>query len=228
MVSAMLRCLALSILLLLAACAGAPVAPPALSAAAALHWTVETAAGTFLGSATAIGPDILLTNRHVVAAAGGQALVVRRAGLALPVLRLREGRSLDIALLELPAPQAATPLLRADAPPAGTAVAVAGARRGQMRVESGQALAPGQARHFGPGLLVTSLPVAPGFSGGPVVDEAGRLVGIVMAGVAVDLAEARRLSASASASGETLAQRLALLIAPQAALADLEAESGRH
>ncbi len=218
----MLRFLVLSIMLLMAACADTRPATTARDGAAALHWTVETAEGAFLGSATAVGPDRLLTNRHVVAAAGGQALVVRRGDVTLTVRGMRDGKDLDISLLQLPAQQAATPLLRPESPRVGALVAVAGALRGEMRVEVGQALAPEHGLRFGPTLLAARLPVAPGFSGGPVVDEAGRLVGIVMAGVAGGLDEARRLSASTS--GERLTQRLALLIHPQAALADLGAE----
>ncbi len=184
----------------------------ATAAASALHWTLSTEDGVFLGSATAIGPRQLLTNRHVVAAAQGRAIIARQQERRFPIMQVQESRTADLALLALGmAPSVVAgpvAILRRSTPAAGEILAVAGAQSGERRVGTGQALATGAA--YGLGLRLARLPAAPGFSGGPVVDLEGRLVGIVMAGASESLAQARRLSAIGA--GDPLQQGPVLLV----------------
>ena len=191
----MVRCLAAGLLALplgLGGCGlgqgGADPLPPASAAAAALHWSVETDAGRFLGSATAIAPDRLLTNRHVVGEGGG--VVARRAGVAVAVSAIRRADGADAAVLHLTEAAAVPGAPVAAAPRPGEPLAVAGARGGVPQTGAGVA----QAGEAPSGLALARLPAAPGFSGGPVVDGAGRLAGIVVAALEPDARAARALA----------------------------------
>ena len=73
---ALWRSLLVSLLALSACAAPRENAGASLAAAQSLHWLVETANGQFLGSATAVGDQMLLTNRHVVQAAGGLVILI--------------------------------------------------------------------------------------------------------------------------------------------------------
>jgi len=209
------------LLLLLGACAATP---PAAGPGAALLWTVRTTDGRFLGSATAIGSRRLLTNAHVVAHAA--AVLVRPPNSAsahddLTVHDIRRGQHSDSALLELPASMAAVAAVPGLPPPEGARLTIAGAIAGSARHGEGHAAAASLAERFGPGLAAAHLPAAPGFSGGPVLDVDGRLVGIVAAAVAASPEAARRLSAT---DGESWpAQRLVLYVPLAVALRDTAA-----
>lgn len=202
----MQRFLPLLLLLLgLSACAMAPTPDPR---AEALHWSVESPDGQFLGSATALGAGRLVTNRHVVGRR--EALVVTRDGQRLAVRRVLPARELDAALLEVGEQLDQAAARTGPVPAPGSTLSVAGARAGQRQSGTGTAESP----RYGTAYAVALLPAAPGFSGGPVLDAEGRLVGIVAAAVEPDMAAARALSSGGTNRVVTQRQVLYLPIGP--------------
>jgi S1-C subfamily serine protease len=164
-------------------------------AATRLHWSVETSEGRLLGSATSFGAGRVLTNAHVLAAAGRGDIRLRRDGETLPIRASYAVPPLDLAVLQIEAAGMATPRLRRDLPREAERLFVAGMTRNGLLPGEGRMLAGPAARSFGEGSVVAWLPVSRGYSGAPVVDAQGRLVGIVAAAVTGDMAMARRLSA---------------------------------
>lgn len=206
----------LVILLALSACAAPRENVGAsLAAAQSLHWLVETTNGQFLGSATAVGDQMLLTNRHVVQAAGGAALIVRRGEQTLPVEVQQVSQDADVASLRT-AGRLAVFAERLAVVQAGAPLAVAGAIAGQPHTGTGRLDRAERRAPVRDGLLTARLPVAPGFSGGPVVDQDGGLVGLVVATVVGSATEARRLAAAGPDHAPT--ERPALLVPARTAL----------
>jgi len=166
-------------------------APPAASLAAgviALHAAVLN--GATLGSAFYIAPGVAVTNAHVVRGLQpGDAVTLRAASGARAVATLiGVSARIDLAVLRGPA-GFLPPAPGVDvAPRVGDMISAAGIRlrtgaEQVASVEAGGAVTDPAATlpRFGPGLIAAAPGVGPGFSGGPVIDGDGRLVGMVAA-----------------------------------------------
>jgi S1-C subfamily serine protease len=128
----------------------------ALADALLLVRSTDCAGRSSSGSAFALdldGEPVVVTNRHVVERARTIGVRPLDGGPALPVADHRLARNADVAVLELADPDDVPPRLRAGADPG-----------------EGQG-----------GQLVLELPVAPGASGSPVLDDAGQVVGQIFA-----------------------------------------------
>lgn len=147
--------------------------------------------GSIVGSAFLIGPDLALTNAHVVEGLGPGGRVTlfsegRRASGTARVIAV--SRRMDLALLRAPTDFA--PAVRAEDAAARSGLSVRGAGvdatvgpgLGPLMELSGAVVAPrADLGAYGPGLVVRMPGVRPGFSGGPVLDGEGRLVGMITA-----------------------------------------------
>ena len=148
----------------------------------------ESAASTFMvetgsssGTAFLIEPDLVVTAAHVVEGHSfvgldpvGQ-LSGAEFGETLPSFVVYVNRDTDLAILRLLNPSQNTPLnLRDQLPEIGTAVSAIGVPGGIFGITDGQVL------EFEQDLLVSDTEVAPGSSGGPLVDGSGDVVGVVV------------------------------------------------
>jgi len=172
------------LLLLLGACARLPGeaaqgTPAARVAATGFAQLLRD--GAPLGSAVAIAPNRLLTNAHVLPADGAPLQARRGDGAvtlaAVPVL---VGQGIDLAVLEVAEPAFTPPPLAPGLPTAGAPIWALGTPLAGPPVATGHALAPAALAGRGEG-FIAQLPALAGYSGGPVVDAGGRLLGLVTA-----------------------------------------------
>lgn len=139
--------------------------------------------GVATGSAVAVGSDLLVTNRHVIE--GADELEVNTwDGRSLTVAVAQAAMSHDIAVVRVPEglPEAAD--VGDDDPEAGDPIVVAGyPGGGALTVREGEVLRRTRDVMFGAeaGAIAFDVEVAPGSSGGPVLDTHGRVVGVVYA-----------------------------------------------
>lgn len=142
--------------------------------------------GISVGAAVAVpclpcGGPVLVTNGHVMRQAG-ERFELRPAAGGEPWAGQIMHRSsrMDLAVLRLP-PGAVPALLAAAPPSSGTPVWAVGPEGLGRAVAQGRvARETVRMRHFGPGFSAR-LGALMGFSGGPVVDRHGRLVGLTTA-----------------------------------------------
>lgn len=168
-----------------------PAPPTAITDPLGLHVTLITP--RTVGSAFPLERGVLATAGHLVAGlAPGDSVLVRRGDAGGPTAEatlLAVSRELDLALLlapdDLPVslpPPDATAVAYAAVVAAGSAPArdpAIGARPRRVNgVSTGETVrVPG----MGHGLIARLPGIALGFSGGPVLDEHGRLVGMIVA-----------------------------------------------
>ncbi|MFQ5773651.1 MAG: trypsin-like peptidase domain-containing protein [Kiloniellaceae bacterium] len=135
-----------------------------------------------LASAVRIGPDLLVTNRHVVADAA-RAVLVLRDGRRIEAEVVPSAYAGDLALLRAAGLDPGPALAPAEAAPGGALYTVAAdAAGGRVRVYPPGRPIVGPAPGKPLARLHHSAPSEPGNSGGALLDAAGRLVGIVSAG----------------------------------------------
>jgi S1-C subfamily serine protease len=135
-----------------------------------------------LASAVRIGPDLLVTNRHVVG--DRQEATVMTPGGPLTATVVPSAYLGDLALLRVEGlPEAATPLEPTARDDDGPFFAVgADIARQEVRVfQPGDLILP-PADEAPLGRLHVAARMQPGVSGGALVDDAGRLVGIAVGG----------------------------------------------
>jgi S1-C subfamily serine protease len=162
------------------------------TAARVLASVVTVVAGNDLGSAFALqrtsdGGTLLVTNYHVVAGlwqTGAQEVTIKQGNLSFPgtINTVRPGADLASITVER-----ALPLLRPAHKRAvpGEAVLVVGSPLGLSgTVTSGVVSA------LRNGKIQFSAPISPGNSGGPVVDSAGRVLGVAQEKIVGDYADA--------------------------------------
>jgi hypothetical protein len=172
-------------LLLLAACARLPAGDaqgtPA-EAVAARSFALLSVAGLPVGSAVSPAPGHLLTSGHVVPPGVDRLTFQRGDGAVSGEARLlSRSTRMDLALLAVPA-DAIEPVPIAPSPvQAGQALWAVGTPSAGHAVASGRILRPSMVLEgYGRGFLAR-LPALMGYSGGPAVDQQGRLLGLVTA-----------------------------------------------
>ena len=159
--------------------------------------TVE--AGDFLGSAWVARSDArgsdLVTNYHVVAEAwtdGDSRVVVRLGDRMLPGTIDRVDANDDLAVVHV-AEQLPALTVVADRPPVGSTVMAIGSPLGLDGTVTVGIVSAFRSLD-GSEYLQFSAPVSPGNSGGPVIDEHGRVVGVTVAKVVYAGAEGLSLA----------------------------------
>jgi S1-C subfamily serine protease len=131
------------------------------------------------GQATAfvVGPGLLLTNAHAVAAAS---VWIRIGNVTIPARVERTDQLNDLALISVTGELAISALSLADrTPTTGARVFAIGNPKGRERTIS-EGLVAGVRVLEGRSLLQMSTPISPGSSGGPVLDEAAKVVGVAV------------------------------------------------
>ncbi|MBY0335158.1 MAG: serine protease [Acetobacteraceae bacterium] len=171
-------------LLWLAACGAVPAEQARGTPAGAVAPSMASlrAHGVTLGAAVAVDGRHLVTNAHVLRRVGDD-LVLRSAdGLRdAPAEIVAISPRMDLAVLRMPegflAPAAAAP----GAPVRGSPIWALGPEGLGRAVVAGRVEEPeARMRRFGPG-FIARLGVLMGFSGGPVVDAEGRVLGLTTA-----------------------------------------------
>jgi S1-C subfamily serine protease len=169
----------------LGACAGSPAEQAAGTPAArvASHSLVSLQTnGVSVGAAVAVGEGRLVTNAHVLRQAGGDLWLRRTDGGEAVLARVVAVSSrMDLAVLDAPPGFVHPAPLAEEKVRPGQRVWALGPQGLGRSMAVGQVARPHLVmRRFGPG-YTAGLGVLMGFSGGPVVDEGGRVTGLTTA-----------------------------------------------
>ena len=142
-------------------------------------FTVRTPQRT--GTAFAISPTLLLTNRHVVEDA--TRIDITKGGQLVQAATVEKvfGGTMDLAVLRLAQPVATVLPFALDLPPVGEEILIIGSPRG-LEGSLTRGLVSQHRSVENVGLLQIDAAVNPGNSGSPVFDRAGHVIGIVFLG----------------------------------------------
>lgn len=131
-----------------------------------------------VGTAFLIADKQLVTNYHVVE--GGKPNL-RVGSVRIECSLEKVDQNADLALLRVPASISAKPLSLSEAEPTADATIFAIGNPAGLERTISQGLVSAQRTIEGRLLLQISAPISPGSSGGPVVDSAGKVVGVAVA-----------------------------------------------
>jgi hypothetical protein len=139
-----------------------------------------------VGSGFVVAPRLIGTNAHVIAGARS-VRVATESGRGVVATIVETDPDRDLALLRLPRDLRRPPLRFAPSVRLGSEIAALGFPYGaSFRAPAGRVREELTSRRAGTrrlrNLIETSAPLYPGSSGGPVLDLAGRVVGVVVAG----------------------------------------------
>jgi serine protease Do len=153
--------------------------------------TLVVKSGGGIGSGFFLGPDgLVLTAAHVVS--GGKVVLKTRTGQTLEASVVRVSRESDVALLSVGRSDSPRPCLELDLTPRtpGQDVYAIGSPAGeQLAFSLSRGIVSGVRTISGVALLQTDASLSPGNSGGALVEQKGRVVGVVsrkIAGHAVE------------------------------------------
>ncbi|MFN8092500.1 MAG: trypsin-like peptidase domain-containing protein [Vicinamibacteria bacterium] len=138
-----------------------------------------------LGSGFVVAPETVLTAAHVLCGGTENPTVSTPAGASRPGFPLEKDEALDLAVMRVPGLEAsALPLADAAVLAPGDRVMAVGNPLGlEFTVSEGIVSSPSQIA-YGVSYIQTDVKLNPGNSGGPLVDDQGRVVGVVSMKVA--------------------------------------------
>jgi len=161
-----------------------PVAIAALStrelARQSLPGTVSLHCAESMGSGFFVEPDLVLTNAHVLCPMGEKIQVVTADGQRMAGETVRSSQAIDLALVRVPGARgAALPLGDVGDLALGDRVMMIGSPVGlEFTVHEGNVSHMGRVVQ-GVAYIQLDAKVNPGNSGGPIIDEHGRVVGVI-------------------------------------------------
>lgn len=176
---------------------------------------IQSATGA--GSGTVVGPGLVATNNHVIRAGAGSGLRVTPSGPlpSMPARVLHGDASSDLALLRVDGLEAEPLALAAEAAlRPGQLVFALGNPWGEPGVLTAGVLL--SADHQGDDMLRADIRLAPGNSGGPLVDAGGMVLGIntMVAGGLALAVPAKRVAALIERSRESAPGWLGIAVRP--------------
>lgn len=157
-----------------------PIEASAAQHAQDLLWTIESEDGGLISSATAFGPGRLLASASAMEVWIGHKIRARHGSTVVPVQDMRLAVRQNFAILHIQEPNIALPAA-AETPREAERLAISAASAAGPFAGVGpvvHASRPVAGPRNVDELVLAELPAAGGFAGAPVVDVAGRLVGI--------------------------------------------------